>query len=61
MAPISSPTGWVIGTMAGLRGLPHGRVTPQERSRATAESVMQRVLPVLPGRGPLADTRDITL
>jgi len=29
--------------------------------RATGECVMQRVLPVLPGRGPLADPRNITL
>ena len=29
--------------------------------RATAECVMQRLLPVLPGRGPLADTRNISL
>jgi len=79
--------GRVIGRMAGLRVLPHGKVAPQERSRetvlsvdrndrphylaiyggklttyrATAECVMQRVLSVLPGRGPLADTRNISL
>jgi glycerol-3-phosphate dehydrogenase len=29
--------------------------------RATAEKVMQRLLPVLPGRNPLADTRKLSL
>ncbi|MGQ0592170.1 MAG: FAD-dependent oxidoreductase [Gammaproteobacteria bacterium] len=79
--------GRVIGTMAGLRVLPHARAAPQDRSRetvlsvdrgdrphylaiyggklttyrATAECVVQRVLPVLPGRRPVADTRNINL